>query len=89
LAPEIFQVPVPVLRREVLLVPELSTMMPWMSLAAVLSPVSVRVFRPAPVAVKAGAVNSSGPEPEASRVAPPVVPARSMIRSVEARPAPV
>ena len=43
-------------------------------------PVSVRLFAPAPVAVTAlDKVNA--PLPEASIVAPPVVPARSMTRS--------
>ena len=51
-------------------------------------PVSVKLFAPTPVAVMAlDKVNT--PLPEASIVAPPVVPARSMTRSVDSLEEPV
>ena len=50
-------------------------------LFAVLEPVSVKVLLPAPVAVKVEE-KTSGPEPLASSVTPPVVPAMLITRLV-------
>ena len=73
--------PVPALVSEVLLVPVLFTMAPAISPVPAVEPCSVSVLLPAPVAVKA-LVNFSRPVPDWSSVAPPVVPARLMTRSV-------
>src|SRR5690348_3172015 len=52
-APETAQLPAPLLVSDVVLVVLLSTMAPCTALAAVLVPARVRIFAPAPVAVKA------------------------------------
>ncbi len=78
-APKSTQVPLPALVNEVALV--LSTMALPSVFAAVLVPSSVRGFAPAPVAVR-GEVRIRAPDPDASRVAPPVVPARLITRSL-------
>ena len=84
MTPESIHEPAPDFVREVLLVLLLSTMAPEMVLPEVV-PVRVSVFAPAPVAVKLE-VKVSAPVPELSRVAPPVVPARLMMRLVEVVP---
>src|ERR1043166_765416 len=61
--------------------PPLSTTAPAMVFAAVLDPVSVSVLAPDPLAVN-GLVRLSAPVPDASMVAPPVVPAKSIPRSL-------
>ena len=68
--------------------PELFTMAPEMALLAVLEPTRLSVLLPAPVAVKLD-VNVREPAPEASSVAPPVVPARLTTRFVLELPLPV
>src|SRR5258706_12155515 len=75
------QVPTPVLASAVVFTELLSTTAPPKVFAAVLVPVSVSVLLPAPLAVRA-LVNVRAPLPYASIVAPPVVPAWSITRSL-------
>ena len=82
MAPDRTQRPVPVLSSEVVPVALLG-MTPEMVFVPVFVPPRVRVLSPSPVVVKL-LVNVSAPLPLAVIVAPPVVPARSTTRSVEA-----
>jgi hypothetical protein len=77
--PESVQVPEPALVSAVALL--LLTIAPAISPVPAVEPCRVSVLAPAPVAVKA-LVNFNSPAPDWSSVAPPVVPARLITRSL-------
>ena len=85
LAPLSTQVPVPVFTTPVVFVPLLSTMAPLISPEPAVDPCKVSTFAPAPEAVRSLVILSK-PVPDWSIVPPPVVPARSITRSVVSPP---